>query len=330
MIELLFAVSLWAGEPAVAPGEPSSLWPQLRQAYLGYLGTSGAGGQAGAFLSSSTVGLAADDLRDRHGADIIAVYDEATRGIRFDRAALQEVSLSLHNAELQPERVRPFIERTAPTLVHELRHAMDHAALGDAPSFREHELSAYADQALFLRERLAADAAYRGLARVDAAMRPRLDETATRGPWWLVPLGSKAQARLKDAGDVVRQEHPELTPQELTDWFLVRAAAGGMDRFRRALERFGYVAGPSCMNPPAKALERARSDAAYVRRQLAVLRAAGLPEGERGRRESELQRRLASADARARFWDDPAALARSTDYHRRALETRRRRLEEVR
>ncbi|MBI4347256.1 MAG: hypothetical protein HY553_10400 [Elusimicrobia bacterium] len=329
---LVCAVALADERPAGAPGEPAIMWDRLRASYASYLAGPGddpVGGAAAEFLRRSTVSLEAGELQSRLGEDVFAVYDAPARAIRLDRKGLQDVRLSLLSAELQPERAAPFIERTAGALVHELRHAMDHEALGEAPLFLESEIAAYADQAMFLWRRLERDPGYRALRSVDESLSARLERPAPgpAGPnarWWAAPLSKRAVRRLKGAIEEARPSLKGITSQELNDWFLVRAAAGGFDRFQTSLREAGYLPTVSLLRPPGDMAAASRRELEHVWRRLAVLRASRLPPQERERRARALEAELEGAERVAAFWGDAARRRRAGEYVTRALEARRR------
>lgn len=331
----LLASSALAASPAgpQAPGEPVAMWDGLRAAYVEYLSalaSDAVGRQAAEFLKVSTVALEAGELQARLGEDVFAAYDAGRRAIQLDRQGLQDVWLSLRSAELQPERVRPFVERTAGAVVHEIRHAVDHEALGEAPMFLETELAAYADQALFLRRRLEHDARYRGLAFVEVAVAKRLGETPPGdGRWWARPLPKRSLERIKGAVEEARRTLPErMTSQEANDWFLVRAWAGGFERFRADLTKAGYLPAVSLLDPPPGAPERSRRALEHLWRQLAVLRSSKLPPQEKERRARGLEAELDAAERAAAFWGDPQRRDRAGAYVAKVLDERRKDWEE--
>lgn len=323
-------LSMASGRPSGAPGEPAVMWERLRGAYQAYLSSvteDAVGREAAAFLRRSTVALEAGDLQSRLGEDVFAAYDAASRVIQLDRRGLSEVKLSLQSAELQPERATPFVERTAPAVVHEIRHAIDHEALGEAPLFVESELAAYADQAMFLWRRLEREPGYRGLRAVDEAVGGRLDPSAALGArerWWTRPLPARRIERLKLDVAEARRDLRELTSQETNDWFLARAWAGGVDRFREALARAGYLPAVSVLSPPSNAAASSRRELEHVWRQLAVLRSSKLPPQEKQRRARALEAELEIAERAAAFWGDPERRRKAGDYATRALEARRK------
>lgn len=313
-----------------APGEPAIMWDRLRGIYEEYLSSvtdDAVGLRTAEFLRRSTVALEAADLQSRLGEDVFAAYDAASRRVLLDRRGLKEVSLSLQSAELQPERAQPFIERTAGALVHEIRHAIDHEAMGEAPLFLESELAAYADQALFLRRRIERDPGYRGLGALDDAVAERLGKRreAAGGRWWTLPLRGQDMLRLKDAVAVARRRLGERwTSQEANDWFLVRAWAGGLRAFEDALVRAGYLPPISLLEPPAGVAERSRGELEHLWRQLAVLRSSKLPPQERERRARRIEADLDSAERIAAFWGDPQRRERAREYVARVLDERRK------
>lgn len=309
-----------------APGEPAVLWERLRGAYGDYLSSvagDAVGRRAAEFLARSTVALEGADLQSRLGEDVFAAYDAAGRRVLLDRRGLKDVALSLRTAELQPSQSRPFIERTAGALVHEIRHAIDHEALGEAPLFLESELAAYADQALFLRRRVEREPGYRGLASVDEAVAARLGRARSRkGSWWLEPIRARDVRRLKGA---VAKAKPELgaalTSQETNDWFLLRAWAGGFPSFKDSLAKAGYLPPVSILEPPAGMAERSRGELEHLWRRLAVLRSSKLPPQERERRARGIEADLDSAERIAAFWGDRERRERAREYAAKALKT---------
>lgn len=329
----LAAVAALAAEPQ-APGEPVLMWDRLRGAYADYLASvpsDPVGRRAAEFLRSSTIALEGGELQARLGEDVFAAYDASRRAIQLDRQGLKDVWLSLHSAELQPERARPLIERTAGALVHEIRHAVDHEALGEAPLFLETELAAYADQAAFLCARLAADPKHRGLRRIDEAVAGRLGEKpVVDGRWWTRPLPKKKLTSLKRAVDEARRGLPEaMTSQEANDWFLVRAWAGGLKRFRADLSEAGYLPPVSLLDPPPGAAAKSRLALEHLWRQLAVLRSTKLPPQEKDRRARGLEAELGAAERLAAFWGDAAKLKLAGAYVTRTLDERRKEWEDL-
>ncbi|MBI5202906.1 MAG: hypothetical protein HY925_15040, partial [Elusimicrobia bacterium] len=227
------------------------------------------------------------------------------------------------------DRAAPFVERTAGAVVHEIRHAMDHEALGEAPLFLENELAAYADQAIFLWKRLEKDPRYRGLADVDQAVGRGLDGRGGVERWWTRRLPVRRISRLKRAVADARRELSRSTSQETNDWFLARAWAGGLDEFRDALARAGYLPAVSLLSPPPDAAASSRREHEHVWRQLAVLRSGKLPPQEKARRARTLEAELESAERLAGFWGDAERLKKAREYATRALEARRKDWEEL-
>ena len=310
LLALALAGAAWPAGPA-APGEPVAMWVRLRAMYVDYLRgvpEDPVGLRAAEFLRDSTVTLEAADLKVRLGDDVFAVYDASRRSIQLDRRGLDDVWLPLRSAELQPERAGPFVERTAGAMVHEIRHAIDHAETGEPPTLSEHELIAYADQALFLWRRLMRDPAYRGLDAFDRAVCSRLEGGPGGGPrWWARPLPKSSPERLRAAvGEAEKALREQATSQEANDWFLARAFARGMEGFRAWLADAGYLSGVSLFEPPAGVEERSRSELEHLWRELAVIRSSNLPPQERQRRAGPLEKQLEGAETLAAFWGDGA------------------------
>lgn len=222
-----------------------------------------------------------------------------------------------------PGSLRDFVERTAPLLVHEARHARYDRELDATWNTLEEELACRTHEVLFLRAHLRRDPGYLRYVEYDRLMRRLTGEDPASGAWWEDPLpeGASAEALERAMTRVRRQFLGEFEDID-SEWRLLRAFNGDPQAFWDTMQAdiAGYYDSVDQDGKDIVLLQRLR---------LERLESAAAAETDPRRREG-LKRavgREASALGRSQvFWDDPVMVRRYRAFFAEELEALRARI----
>ncbi len=223
--------------------DPEKVWAALRRLYILRLTAvpgDAVGRAAAEFLQTSSVTFKTVDLTLKMDARTLALYEPQTDRVELP-VELFKPLWPLLKGSVPPPEASKIVETTAPSLVHELRHARQAHALGFADpgtGFYETEGLAYADEALFLWARLEVEPDYAGMRAFDRVLMSTAGLPATPSPWWKQPLDPAELPRLRELkGAAKAAMGAALRPDTVNDWFIARALAGGLDSMDSIVRR---------------------------------------------------------------------------------------------
>lgn len=308
-LKIAFDVFAAPAHGAEVPGQPIWLLQTVRQAYIDRFRSDPQGPEAqatAAFLAASETSLFFDDLSylEEGGPEPpFAIFDQGRRAIAVDARVFAKEGFSIDSVEADPAKLKPFIDRTAAIILHEVRHARDMQGLGFMPDFFEVESAAYLEEGLYVRSRLERGDGYDSLTAANAAFRRLAALPPAKSPaWWADPLPKGK----RDWAELMRQACKEASVSSLDchELYLVRSLAGGFASFQRQVR--AVLDRPSMFAPPPKGRGIDLKDLAWTRNLLKQIR-AGTAENVKGRERALVHREKMIVDT-ADFWDHPERL----------------------
>ncbi len=322
----VFAAPAHGGELA---GQPVWLLQTVRQAYIDRFRADPEDPTSKAtadFLAASETSLFFDDLgylEEDDNDQPFAIFDPGRRAIALDAGVFAKEGFSIDSVEADPAKLKPFIDRTAAILLHEVRHARDMESLGFMPDFFEVESAAYLEEGLYVRRRLERGDGYDSLTRADAVFRRLAGlPAAEAAAWWKDPL---PKGKPQDWAALMRQACKEASVSSLDchELYLVRSLAGGFQSFQRQV--WAVLTRPSVFAPPPEGRGIDLKDLALTRNLLKQIR-AGTAEQLKGR-ERALVHRERMIVATADFWAHPERLKAAQERFREVRRAQKARLE---
>jgi hypothetical protein len=283
----------------------------LRRRYIVHLSSvpgDGVGMTAAEFLRTSSIAFSFVDLEEA-----LATYDSIRDAVEFPERLFAPLWAGIKDSRLGPE-AEDVVERTAPALAHELRHARMLHELGfNEPGFAETESLAYADLALFLWARLERDPDYEGMGTFNRLLMSTAGFAAPSARWWREPVRASDLERLRAYTPSAKRLMGDAVMENTSnDWFLARSLAGGLAGLDANLERAQGL-GLSAFQATGDFLARRAEDAD---RSIAAMESClRLERDPSGRRAFEDQIRLLKE--RRRFYTEPGLFQRLLDYYRR-------------
>lgn len=248
--------------------DTEKVWASLRQLYIRQLTSvldDDVGRDSAEFLRTSSVTLKAIDMSLKMGPGTRALYEPQTDRVELPVELFKPLWPLLRGSNLSPEATK-VVEVTAPSLVHELRHARQVHTLGFADpgsGFIETEGLAYVDEALFLWARLEHDPDYAGMWTFDRVLMSTAGLPATTSPWWKQPLNLSDLPRLDQfRGAAKTLMGKSLQKETVNNWLFARSLAGGLDGMETIMRWMLKGSGPttSAINLPVDFLKESAAD----------------------------------------------------------------------